>query len=137
MPEKMNCPFCGEEFYKKSNVTRHLRNPNPCENILGETKTREAMVYEFTRHIDNPFACKYCNKQYANINTMYAHRKRCIYNPANIRHENTNENIEPTVNLMIDSSTNTSTDPLPNIEMRNVGCFHKVSSIIKNIIKCW
>ena len=129
-----SCSFGGTTFSTKGNLKKHLCKANACENLLGETKTREQLVYEYNLHVINPKHCKYCNKPYSHSSTMYTHQKSCIYNPRS--NQNANDIIEPNVNLMIDSSI-ISTDQVHVIEMRDSGCFfHIVISKIKNIFKC-
>ena len=68
--EVYNCQRCGYETNDRANVLKHFNRKIPCDPILGDN--------------DKDFKCKFCEKPFKVMNSVYRHSKKCSKNPDNI-----------------------------------------------------
>lgn len=102
--EKKNhrCERCGYETPVKDTLIRHLKRVKPCQALFCN-KSQEELVDALIKKYDVAApTCKWCNKQFTHKSNLYAHYKVCKTVNCSETHDNTNVEIPPSMNTILE-----------------------------------
>jgi hypothetical protein len=73
-----NCTFCNFNTYLKSHYTRHIKTSKHTKNTENSTIIQQKLSIDSTKAqqiLNIKFCCKYCNKPFKHMQSMYRHIK--------------------------------------------------------------